>query len=475
MTFLIPLAIAANGCQEKFIELSDPTRINSADYITNAESLKGAVTASYSTLRPIYNGEPNGIQLFGDVVSDNSTTQIGGPGNHVIDRFIFDPSHASFGAFWNASYKAIAECNMVLNRASGVDMDALLKNRYIAEVKFIRALTYFNLVRIFGDVPLVTKELTNYKESYDYGRAPVSEVYGQITKDLTEAAAALPDSYTGVDLGRATSGAAKAMLGKVYLTQGKFAEASTILGEVISSGKYALEPDFNNIFNTSNESNPEIIFSVRYMRGGLGLGSGFGGSMLPANSGTTILKTGATNGSYNSEMPEWETLYTEKDKRKDISVGYYAPGAPTAFYSSKFIDQAATTPTDAENDWIVVRYADVLLMRAEALNELNKTAEAEPLINMVRQRAGLANLTGLTQENFRLAMEQERRLELSMEGHRWFDLVRTGRALAVMNAHFTANAAFYGTTYSLKSHQLLFPVPLAQIQTNPILTQNPGY
>lgn len=475
MTFLVPLAIAANGCQESFIELSDPTRINSADYITNAEGLKGAVTASYATLRPVYNGEPNGIQLFGDVVSDNSTTQIGGPGNHVIDRFIFDPSHASFGAFWNASYKAIAECNMVLNRAAGVEMDATLKSRYTGEVKFIRALTYFNLVRIFGDVPLVTKELDNYKESYDYGRAPVAEVYDQIRKDLTDAVAALPDGYGSADVGRVTSGAAKSILGKVYLTQGKFAEASAVLEEVISSGKYALEADFNNIFSTSNENSTEVIFSVRYLRGGLGLGSGFGGNMVPGNSGSAILKTGANNGSYNSEMPEWESLYTEKDKRKAISVGYYAAGTPTAFYSSKFLDQAATTPTDAENDWIVVRYADVLLMRAEALNELNKTAEAESLVNMVRQRAGLANLTGLTQENFRLAIEQERRLELSMEGHRWFDLVRTGRALAVMNAHFAANAVFYGTTYSLKSHQLLFPVPLAQIQTNPKLTQNPGY
>lgn len=473
--YALPLLIAVSGCNKSFIERSDPTRVNTADYINNQSSLDGAVTATYGTLQPIYNGGAAGFQLFGEVASDNSTTQTGGIGAHVLDRFIFDPSFSAFSQFWNLSYKSIAQANIVISRAPGIAMDQVLQKRYIAEARFIRALGYFNLVRIFGDVPLVTAEIKDYKDAYNFGRTPVNEVYSQVIQDLQAAATDLPANYTGADIGRTTSGAAKALLGKVYLTRNKYPEAAAILTEVINSGAYSLLADYNSVFSTTNEMNNEIIFAVRYMRGGLGLGSGFGGAMIPANSGTDILKTGATNGSYNAEMPDLANAFSSQDKRKSISVGYYAAGQPTSYYSSKFIDQQTTTPVDAENDWIVLRYADVLLMQAEALNELNRTGEAVTLINQVRQRAGLADTTGLDQPGFRLAVENERRLELSMEGHRWFDLVRTGRALTVMNNHFTANAVFYGATYTLKPYQLLFPIPLSEIQTNPKLTQNQGY
>lgn len=475
IAIILPLALAITGCKKSFLDRSDPTRLNSADYINSPVSLKGAVTAAYGTLQPVYNNGQNGFQLFGDVVSDNSTTQTGGSGTHVIDRFIFDASHIAFSQFWNISYRSIAVCNTILTKGPKVTMDATLQNQYLAEAKFIRALNYFNLVRIFGDVPLVTTELADYKDAYQYGRQPVADVYNQIIKDLTEASGVLPSTYTGADIGRVTSGAATALLGKVYLTQGKYTEALNALTSVISSNKYSLLANFNSVFDPANEMNNEIIFAVRYTRGGLGLGSGFGAAMIPSNSGTAILASGAPGGSYNSEMPELATLYTSSDNRKSISTGYYATGQPTAYYSLKFADKLTTNSSDAENDWIVLRYADVLLMQAEALNELNRTPEAEVPINLVRQRAGLTPIVGLDQSDFRLAVENERRLELSMEGHRWFDLVRTGRALAVMNAHFAANATFYGTTYTVKPTQLLFPIPLTEIQTNPKLTQNPGY
>jgi tetratricopeptide (TPR) repeat protein len=470
--YILVLAVASAGCKKSFIELSDPTRMNTSNYITTADGLNTAINATYGTLQPIYNGA---IQLFGDVASDNTTTQTGGVGMHVVDRFIYDASFVSFSTFWNISYRSIAQCNVVLSRGPSVTMDATLQARYLAEAKFIRALSYFNLVRIYGDVPLITKELADYKDAYSYGRQPVKDVYDQIVKDLTEAAAALPATYVKSDVGRVTSGAANSILGKVYLTQGKYTEAANILAQVIQSNTYSLLSDYASVFSTSSEMNSEIIFAVRYVRGGLSLGSGFGGSMIPTNSGTTILKAGAAAGGVNDEMPEFANLFSDQDKRKAISVGYFANGAPTAYYSLKFLDQAATAPGDAENDWIVIRYADVLLMHAEALNALARTSEAEPYLNQVRTRAGLASITGLSQADFALAIENERRLELSLEGHRWFDLVRTGRALTVMNAHFAANAAFYGTTYSVKQNQLLFPIPLTEIQTNPKLTQNPGY
>jgi len=460
MALFLPFTLTFTGCKKDFIDRSDPTRLYAGDAVNSVASLNSAVTAAYGTLMPSYNNGQNGIQLFGDVASDNTTTQIGGTGSQIVDRFIFDASYIGFSQFWNSAYRSIAECNIILSRGPKITMDATLQNRYLAEAKFIRALNYFNLVRIFGDVPLITAELADYKDAYSYGRKPVADVYAQIVKDLTEASTILPATYTGADIGRVTSGAARGILGKVYLTQGKYAEALTALTSVITSNTYNLLPNFNDVFSPANEMNKEIIFAVRYARGGLGLGSSFGYSM--------------TGGNFNNEMPEFGSLYDSSDKRKAISAVPDAVGPQ--YHCNKFIDPTPTSLGDYENDWIVLRYADVLLMQAEALNELNRTLEAEPYLTQVRQRAGLTPLLALSQVDFRLAVEKERRLELALEAHRWFDLVRTNRAVTVMNAHFAANAAFYGgTTYTVKPTQVLFPIPLTEIQINPKLAQNAGY
>lgn len=460
------LAISAlAGCKRSFIELSDPNRIYSGNYIKDAVSLKSALTANYNTLLPIYNGM---FQAFGDVASDNSTAQIGGPAYNLLDNFTFDQTWGTLSLMWNASYKSIAQSNLVIGKGAVVAMDETQRNRYLAEAKFVRALNYFNLVQLFGAVPLVTTPLDNYKDSYNYGRQPAAEVYAQIVKDLTEAATVLPATYTGADIGRVTSGAANALLGKVYLTQKKYNDALTALNKVTG---YSLLTNFNSVFSTSNEMNNEIIFAVRYTRAaGLGLGSGFGINMLPS----TVTMAGSVGAQYNNEMPEWANLYSATDNRKGISVVYSATGKPTEYYCSKFLDPSAIPAANAENDWIVLRYADVLLMKAEALNELNAapTAEAFTAINDVRTRAGLAPLVALTQSTFRTAVEMERRLELCLEGHRWFDLVRTGRAIDVMNAHFAANSAFYGgNVITITSQKLLFPIPFSETQINPLLNK----
>ena len=464
------LAISAlAGCKRDFIELSDPNRANSGNYIKDATSLKSALTANYGTLQPIYNGV---FQAFGDVASDNSTAQIGGPAYNLLDNFTFDQTWGSFATVWNASYKSIAQSNLVIGNGATVAMDETLRSRYLAEAKFIRALNYFNLVRLFGDVPLVTTPLGDYKESYNYGRQPVADVYAQIVKDLTEAAAALPSGNSGADVGRVTSGAADALLGKVYLTQKKYSEALTALNKVTG---YSLLTDFNSVFSISTEMNNEIIFAVRYSRTLPGLGNTIGINMLPS----TVNMAGSPGARYNTEMPEWASLYSAEDKRAAVSAVYSAGGLPTAYYCAKFVDAQATAAANAENDWIVLRWADVLLMKAEALNELNPapTVEAFTAINEVRQRAGLTPLADLTQSAFRTAVETERRLELCLEGHRWFDLVRTGRAVEVMNAHFQSSTAYYGTTPPvLKPTHVLFPVPFIETQINPkLLPNNPGY
>src|SRR6478735_8783559 len=207
---------AFTGCQQDFIELSDPNKVLSGNYINDATSLKSALTADYNTLQPIYNGM---YQAFADVTSDNATAQIGGPAYNVLDTFTYDSTYGTVATMWNASYRSIAQSNLILSKGATVAMEETLKSRYLAEAKFIRALNYFNLVQLFGEVPLVATSIEDYHDSYNFGRQPVATVYAQIENDLTEAAAALPATYTGVDIGRVTSGAANALLGKVYLTE----------------------------------------------------------------------------------------------------------------------------------------------------------------------------------------------------------------------------------------------------------------
>lgn len=321
---------------------------------------------------------------------------------------------------------------------------------------------------------MVTTSITDPEDAYGYGRTSADKVYAQIIQDLKDAEAVLPVKYTvNTDIGRATKGAAKGLLGKVYLTMHNYPDAISELSGMLNLG-YTLLPNYNDIFLATNGNNAEIVFSVQYTKGGYGTGSPFANIFLPGNSGNNIVKVGAPAG-FNLLTQDLVDAFSDPaDKRKAISVGVYLGGN---YYTQKYMD----TPTgayDAENDWIVLRYADVLLMYAEALNENGQTSDAVPYLNQIRTRAGLANISSsINQSDLRLAIEKDRRLELNMEGHRWFDLVRTGRAITVMNASFNKYKITIGVgvNASVANNQLLFPIPLSEIQINPLLTQNPGY
>jgi hypothetical protein len=352
-------------------------------------------------------------------------------------------------------------------------MNEAIKARYLAEVKVIRALAYFNAVRIWGDFPLVTKEVESVSESFAYGRTPADSVYAQVIADLKDAESGLPTSYPTADLGRATQEVAKGLLAKVYLTRKQWDLAASKLQEFVTlfdNKPCTLLPNYSDIFLTTNEMNAEIIFAVRYTKGGYGTGSPFTNYFAPVST----LTGGIGNaGQYNTMTADLYNTFiandTLKDKRYSASMGYYIGNKE--YYTKKYKDVPASDG-DADCDWIVLRYADVLLMYAEALNEQGSTGAALPYINRVRERAGLADLSGtITQDSLRTAVANERRLELNMEGHRWFDLVRTGQAITVMNAYFANN----GKTTKVDDHNLLFPVPNGEITTNPILKQNNGY
>jgi hypothetical protein len=332
---------------------------------------------------------------------------------------------------------------------------------------------YFNLVRIFGDVPLVLKETVSVTDGYAQGRDPVSKVYDQIVADLIIAATNLPASYSGLNIGRATNGAANALLGKVLLTYGKYDLSATILKAVINSGNYQLLQNYTDLWKTTNANNAESIFEVQYKKGGTGTGSGYTNFFAPRGSESIVSRMGFAYGK-NLPTADMVAAYEAGDIRKNASLKEtYIRDNQVVYdpYTIKYKD-IPFTERDADNNWMVLRYADILLMYAEALNELNEgpNNEAYSMVNQVRARAGLDSLTdGLNKTDFAMALEHERQVELAFEGHRWFDLVRTGRALQVMNAHFHGVIA-------IQPHQLLFPIPQRQININPtIIFQNDGY
>ena len=369
----------------------------------------------------------------------------------------------------------------VLGRIDGIEINTELANRYKLECKFIRALMYFNLVRVYGDVPLILKEIS-ISESYDILREPKENVYNQIIADLKEAQD-LPVSYSTAEDGRATQGAAKALLANVYMTLHKYAEAETILAEIINSGQYSLLENtpgslnidgYKNVFSPVNHNSKEGIFEIQFLKGGYGEGSNYANNFAPENSGTNVVAVGGTGGNNIPEMDIYNA-YEEGDLRRDfsMSLGYYDNRKNNEWVESRYVCKFMDVPyqnNDASNNYPVIRYADVILMYAEALNQNGKTAEACKYLNMTRRRGfgyqttetSPVDLQTTDKAQFALMVEQERRVELAFENHRWFDLIRTGRAVEVMRSK----------GFSLNETNLICPIPQKQIDVNPKLTQN---
>ena len=472
------------SCSDE-LNLAPISTPSAASFFANAADVEVAVNAAYDALQQqgLY-GE--GINYLFEVRSDNSDeSSLGGRGGIVSDMDLFSvrSSNAVLETTWKDSYLGIQRCNAVLNRIDGIaDLDASTKTIRKGEVQFIRGLIYFNLVRVFGDVPLVITETTDPFEGFGNGRDASSAIYSQIVSDLTAAASALPTSQSVI--GKATSGAANTLLGKVQLTLGNYAEAISALGNVTG---YSLVSNYADIFGESNENNVESIFEVQYVSGqgssfvvngegsGIGEGSVLSNLFAPFGGGALVVN-GSSNGSNRPTMDLWNS-YNPADLRRDVNIGQF--GVDNVLYPKKLVAPTAG-PLDSGINVIVLRYADVLLMHAEALNEQGYVADgsAFDLVNQVRFRAGLTDLTSATvtnQAEFRLAIENERRWELAFENHRWPDLVRTGRAIDVMTGH-TTNTGGVPVVLSVSSNQLLYPVPQSEIDTNPaLLPQNAGY
>lgn len=428
------------------------------NFLTNEKETEEYVNSVYASLQStgLY-----GLYLpaLAEIPSDNSFDEVPANDSGIfgdLDQFKTISTNDILEKNWSDSYVTIQRANVVINRINNIPYaSATTRNVRKGEVEFIRALVYFNLIRLYGDVPLATTETTNPNQYFGKGRTPVDQVYQQIITDLKDAIDNLP--AVAAQPGRVIKTAAQTLLGKVYLTQGNYRLAKEQVDAVIASNVHGLVP-IETLFDLNNENNKEIIFSVQFA-------SGINGNTEGSVMYQQFSPSGTVDGAKGHNLPTKElyNLYSSSDKRKTVYVGITTNGVP---FNNKL--KRPGNIVDGGSDFVVLRYADVLLMKAEIENKLdNILAVADPL-NMVRNRAGLLNTTAITKAALSAAIEQERRLELVGEADRWFDLLKNGNAVTTMNAWFTAQHI----PISITEKNLKLPIPQSQINTDPSIKQN---
>lgn len=477
------LAMMLASCSDDFLEKTEQGVENSDEFYKNVEGVEAQLIAAYSELKN-YRYVSNRF-FFGDVASDDATKG-SEPGDFVtakeIEEFRATPSNFQFSSWWwTRIYRGIFYSNIVISKIDDLqDVEETTKNRLLGEARFLRAYYYFELVRSFGGVPLM-REPAKAGE-YNIPRATAEEVYQLIEEDYTFAAQNLParSGYADEDYGHATSGAAYALLGKAYLYQEKWSEAKSAFETVINSGEYSLNADYAEMFTLQGENGPESIFEIQFFestsetsawRNGGNFSTVF---IMPRNIwGWGLLQpTQDLYDAYETGDPRREATIIV---RGEIIEGEEQAGTDdvTGLYSRKdFLKPSERPTTGATNsplNEIVIRLADVYLMHAEAAYHLGDENTVRTNINMIRERARAGDasiLPDVTSSGTQLLQDlyHERRVELGLEHHRYWDVVRTGRGDALLHPNFTPG-----------KHEL-FPIPQSEIDaTEGLLTQNPGY
>lgn len=483
--FILTGALLLSGCTKDFLKETPESFITAENLYTSEAGALAGLNAAYANLKNFRNS--GRAMLIGVVGTDEGQLGIDEAG--VSDRLGLDAYDGNFNAanpwitqMWRTTYLGIGRANAVLQNVPAIEMDENMKKRILAEASFLRALHYFWAVQLWGDIPIITKVIDN-ADQYNQPRQKAADVYNLIIEDLTRAETDLPDAYTGNEVGRATKGAAKALLGKVYLTapppQRDYAKAEARLAEVINSNKYELLPDFAKVFDVTNENNAESVFEVQFL-------SPDQTNNMSYATGSRAVPDNILGGGYAWFIPTdyMYGLYEATDTRNPVTFRtrfYDASGQLITSSANlehlkphvkKFEDPTAEPASANGKNTYILRYADVILMYAEALNEQGKTAQAEEQLNLIRSRAKTTLATGLNQEQLRDAILTERLKELAFEGWRWYDLRRTGNLVALAGAHNPRAAANISETNNL------FPIPLSEINNNEGIgseDQNPGY
>lgn len=481
------------SCEEQLIQ-TPISELGSNNFYRNEADFEQAVNGTYAAMEAY----PERQFYLSEVRSDNlyGTTNVGVREHEPINNFATTlETNTIIRAAWEQNFNGIMRANTVLDRLNEtVVPDQEVREQFEGEAKFLRALYYFNLVRWFGQLPIYTTFITP-EEALEIPRSPVQEVYDLIISDLTDAIELLPSTYGAEDLGRATSWAAKALLARVYLTMSgptygidgpgleadRYGEALSLLNDVIDNGPFGWVEQYSEIFAYDNENNPDIVFDIQYISGGLGAGALYPGLMIPEAYGRAVDLPFAPGGIEVIEVTEsLMESWQEEDVREEIVVqsGYTDTEGNEdnrPFYD-KFLN--LEMPGVDRFDWPinfpVIRFTDVLLMKAEAVLQGagGSQQDVDNIVNMVRERAGLEPVFNVTLE----MLVEERRREFAAEGLRWHDLVRTGLVLDVMNAWLPTEDGFNRMPENIVPEWIIYPIPFDQlIVKEGLYTQNAGY
>ena len=498
---VVAFVVMSTGCSKDFLDRDPYIGSSAGNFYQTPEDAEAATIACYAPLQVEISDGAHFRWYFGDIVSDDADK--GGSGDTdepdllEFEGFFGDPSSGIVLGEWKTAYKGITYCNLALENIPGIEMDELEKNALLGEAQFLRAYWYFNLVTTFGGVPLVTRPLA--PSEYAQPRATSEEVWDQIVADLEEAALNLPEksAYSTAETGRATRGGANALLAKTHMYRGNnWAECRARCEDVVNSGEYFLDPNYGSIFSEAGENGPGSIWEIQYANN---TGGNWGAQFWSDGSYTNVFQRArGTFSGYGFNLPTqdfvdefevWEeqigpdvidkidprlgyTVYKIGDNASDWGqISEDATGMPHPYYARKYFNPASElapfgdpNPNGGSNDR-VIRFADVLLMHAEACNQLGDDAAAIQSLNEVRSRATvpLIEAGSLSGQSLLNAIWHERRVELGLEGHRFFDLVRQGRASLLLDGFIPGKSE-------------LFPIPTAEITlSNGQLTQNPGY
>jgi hypothetical protein len=478
---LIASTIIIQSCKKSFLDVNPAQNTAATLFFKTPEDAAKAINAMYANLHEWNNiaFAPIALESMGSDDVEKGSTASDATYFNDYHNFTITSGDAQLGGFWTGQYQTINFANQILANVPNITMDESLQARYLAEAKFIRAYEYFRLVRAFGDVPLRIS-LPKDASEYNLARTPKEQVWAQIEKDLTEATAVLPQSYSAVDIGHVTKGAALTLHAKVALYLKKWADVVTYTTSVMGMG-YSLYPDYEQMFRTTHKNNQESIFEIQC-------------NMIPNNPSASNSQysqvqgvRGVTGGGWGFNVPSdnLAAAYETGDPRRDATIlfrgettpeGDVIPAAgdnpmynqksyvPFALYVSGFNE-------GCQQNKIVLRYADVLLMNAEANNELGNSGSALGPLELVRARAreGNANIlpqvTTTDQAALRAAIYNERRVEFALEFERYFDVIRQGRGTAV-----------FGSRGWKAGKNEVWPVPQTEIDlSGGVLTQNSGY
>lgn len=498
-------ALLNTACSESFLDVPPQSSSTEGNFFKTEAHFTQAVNNAYASLRELYNDKG---WAMSEMRSDNThyTRYEAGRGYPTTDKeniadFLVAIENTYVRDMWKSCYTSISKANTIIDRIETKDFPESFKQNILGQAKFVRAFVYFQLVQYYGEVPLQLHEVKN-AENNELPRSSVEDVYAQITSDVEEAIKYLKPVSFPQD-GSATQGAAKTLYAYVLMTKPdrNYAEAEKLLLEVSKMG-YDLESEFANVFEPSKKNGKEHVFSIQYQQGDQGQQSEWLYIFLPrtANADAVTGVQGSNlveNSGWNVPTSETISLFVDGDKRRDVSIGiavcngddmltkiedwFYVGDPQIENYdiAIPFINKYHHPHAKLRNmddNWPVYRYSDVLLLLAECAVELGKPGEANQYLNRVRERAGLPKYTGVVTAD---VVANERRLELAFENHRWFDLIRTGKAVEVMKAYSEyikkEDVALASNSYDIKPGYQLYPIPFQEMERNKNLTQNEAY